>query len=443
MSNKRNILLFLISFLFLFKTTFCAEEDDTQDDWLHVEDCKIVDKNGNEVWLTGVNWFGFNVGSQIFDGVWSRNMHEMLTEIADHGFNLLRVPVSTQILIQWKNGDPDPTTPKVNAWTNEELCDEGKKVWDSFRLWTQAMTWCKELGIKIMIDVHSAESLSNGHIYNMWYSGKYTTEDWYEALEWVADYYKNDDTIIAIDLKNEPHGKSDEPNFAKWDDSTDKNNWKYAAETCAMKILNKNPNLLIMIEGIEIYPKEDKDWTYPPIEWVTYTSNFYNAWWGGNFRGAKEYPIDLGKYQSQLVYSPHDYGPLVWVQPWFEDDFSSESIMEEYWYDSWFSLLEEKVAPLLIGEWSGFMDGGPNEKWMELIRDLMIENHIHHTFWCFNENSGDTGGLVYDNFGKWDEEKYALVKPALWQDEKGKFISLDHKRPVGANGISLGEYYGK
>ena len=417
MSNKRNILLFLISLLFLFKTAFCAEEDDTQDDWLHVEDCKIVDKNGNEVWLTGVNWFGFNVGSQIFDGVWSRNMHEMLTEIADHGFNLLRVPVSTQILIQWKNGDPDPTTPKVNAWTNEELCDEGKKVWDSFRLWTQAMTWCKELGIKIMIDVHSAESLSNGHIYNMWYSGKYTTEDWYEALEWVADYYKNDDTIIAIDLKNEPHGKSDEPNFAKWDDSTDKNNWKYAAETCAMKILNKNPNLLIMIEGIEIYPKEDKDWTYPPIEWVTYTSNFYNAWWGGNFRGAKEYPIDLGKYQSQLVYSPHDYGPLVWAQPWFEDDFSSESIMEEYWYDSWFFLLEEKVAPLLIGEWGGFMDGGPNEKWMELIRDLMIENHIHHTFWCFNENSGDTGGLVYDNFGKWDEEKYALVKPALWQQD--------------------------
>ena len=115
----------------------------------------------------------------------------------------------------------------------------------------------------------------------------------------------------------------------------------------------------------------------------------------------------------------------------------------EYWYDSWFFLLEEKVSPLLIGEWGGFMDGGPNEKWIELIRDLMIENHIHHTFWCFNENSGDTGGLVYDNFGKWDEEKYALVKPSLWQDEKGKFISLDHKRPVGANGISLGEYYGK
>ena len=444
MSKKKFLfILWLIYLVFLIQIIYCQEDDDdTQDDWLHVEDCKIVDKNGNEVWLTGVNWFGYNTGSDVFDGVWSRNLHDMLIEIADHGFNLLRVPVSTQILLHWKNGDI-LSNPKVNVYENEELCDEGRKVWDSFRIWTQVMAWCKELGIKIMIDIHSAATSSNGHTMPLWYAGSFTTEDWIEALEWVADYYKNDDTIIALDLKNEPHGKADDGNFAKWDGSTDKNNWKYAAETCALRVLDKNPNLLIMIEGIEIYPKEFADWTYPSVEWVSYTFNYYNAWWGGNFRGAKEYPIDLGKYQSQLIYSPHDYGPLVWEQPWFEGDFSTESIMEDYWYDSWFYLLEEKVTPLLIGEWGGFMDGGKNEKWMILLRDLMIKNHIHHTFWCFNENSGDTGGLVYDNFGKWDEEKYNLVKKALWQDKNGKFISLDHKRPVGANGISLGEYYGK
>ena len=101
------------------------------------------------------------------------------------------------------------------------------------------------------------------------------------------------------------------------------------------------------------------------------------------------------------------------------------------------------MAPLLMGEWGGFMDGGKNEQWMTYLRDFMIENRIHHTFWCFNENSGDTGGLVYDNFGKWDEDKYALVKPALWQDDNGKFISLDHTIALGANGISLSDYYGR
>ena len=80
-----------------------AAPDSYHDDWLHVnENAEIVDMNGNPVWMTGVNWFGYNVGSQIFDGAWSANVHHCLDLIADHGFNLLRVPMSTEILLQWK-----------------------------------------------------------------------------------------------------------------------------------------------------------------------------------------------------------------------------------------------------------------------------------------------------------------------------------------------------
>ena len=32
--------------------------------------------------------------------------------------------------------------------------------------------------------------------------------------------------------------------------------------------------------------------------------------------------------------------------------------MEDCWYDNWAYLHEEGIAPLLIGEWGGFMDGG-------------------------------------------------------------------------------------
>ena len=53
--------------------------DDRHDDWLHVnENAEVVDMYGNPVWMTGCNWFGYNVTTQVFDGVWSRNMHEML-----------------------------------------------------------------------------------------------------------------------------------------------------------------------------------------------------------------------------------------------------------------------------------------------------------------------------------------------------------------------------
>lgn len=308
-----------------------------------------------------------------------------------------------------------------------------------------------ENGIKIMIDIHCATTASNGHQYPLWYDKNYSTEDWLEALEWVAEYYKDDDTILAIDLKNEPHGKNDGQGMAIWDGSTAENNWRYAAERGAAAVLNANPNLLIMVEGIEVYPKfeEGRDWNSPAVDYADYDNPpFHGAWWGGNFRGARDYPVDLGEHQSQLVYSPHDYGPLVWEQEWFKKDFTRQTLLDDYWYDTWAYLVEEKISPLFMGEWGGFLDEahdktGDNKKWMGLLRDYMIEKRIHHTFWCFNENSGDTGGLLTNDFQDWDMVKYEFVEPSLWQDENGKYISLDHKIPLGqaGNGISLSDYY--
>ncbi len=432
--------------------------DEFHDDWLHVnENAEIVDMYGNPVWLTGCNWFGYNVGSQVFDGVWSLNMHEALNQIADRGFNLLRVPMSTQILLQWKNNEPDEMC-KVNNYSNPELTVEGIEggtVKYSFDIWNQAVEWCRENGIKIMMDVHSAETASAGHQYPVWYTDKYSTEDWLEALSWFAEYYKDDDTIIAIDLKNEPHGKKDEGTFAKWDGSTDINNWRYAAELGAAAVLEQNPNLLVMVEGIEVYPKfeDGADWNSVGLDYSKEPypySNFHGTWWGGNFRGVREFPVNLGEHQDQLVYSPHDYGPLVYNQTWFYDGFNQDTLMEDCWYDNWFFIQDEGIAPLLMGEWGGFLDeehdeDGKNKLWMSCLRDLMIENRIHHTFWCFNENSGDTGGLIAGgtNWTEWDEVKYEFVEPSLWQNDEGKFISLDHTIPLGksGNGISLSDHY--
>ena len=72
---------------------------------------------------------------------------------------------------------------------------------NSKQLFEQAVEWCKQYGIKIMIDIHSAETHAAGHVFNLWYTEEYTTEMMYEALEWFADYWKNDDTILAIDIK--------------------------------------------------------------------------------------------------------------------------------------------------------------------------------------------------------------------------------------------------
>lgn len=442
-----------------------AAVDDGNDDWLHAEGSRLYDKDGNEVWLTGANWFGFNCSENCAHYLWSADVDDVLSSIADHGINIIRFPISTELLISWMNGTPNPVSSvsanKDPAYTiNPDFCeDDGKTLKNSMEIFDIIMQKCKNYGLKAFIDIHSPHADNSGHNYNLWYGKEtadgtmVTTDLWIDTLVWLADKYKNDDTLLAFDLKNEPHGKGQEgAAAAKWDGSEDENNWAYAATRCANAILEVNPNALILVEGVEQSlsgAMEGDYWGMPDRE---DNSPYIPAWWGGNFRGARQYPILPDSGTSQIVYSPHDYGPSVFAQTWFDKDFTTQTLLDDYWYDTWAYINAEDIAPELIGEWGGHMDGGDNQKWMTLLRDYMIAHHINHTFWCLNTNSGDTGGLWSDlgfNAGKgttidWDEEKYGLMEEALWQTlESGKYIGLDHRHTLGNNGtgISLSEFY--
>lgn len=407
-------------------------------DWLHTEGNKIVDEAGNQVWLTGVNWFGFNATERVFHGLWSGNIDTITRQMAERGINIVRVPISTQLLLEWKAGQT--VMPNVNLSANPELA--GMNNLQIFDYWLEL---CETYGLKVMIDVHSAEADNSGHVYPVWWKGTVTSEKFYQGWEWVTARYRTNDTIVAMDIKNEPHGQPDQSPRAKWDGSADIDNFKHACETAGRRILAINPKVLILCEGIETYPRPGKTWDSPKTN-PDLSPNYYNNWWGGNLRGAKEHPIDLGANQDQLVYSPHDYGPLVYEQPWFQGAFDKTSLTNDVWRPNWLYLHEDGTAPLLVGEWGGRLgQDARQDKWLKALRDLIAEHKIHHTFWCLNPNSGDTGGLLLDDWMTWDETKYnQILKPVLWQ-HNGKFVSLDHQvRLGGANSttsVNLTERY--
>ena len=431
--------------------------DDCNDDWLHAEGSRLYDMNGNEVWLTGANWFGFNCSENCVHYLWSADVDDVLQEVADRGINVIRFPISSELLVSWMEGTPNPVSSVSGnadpAFTinPDFVLEDGKTLKDSMQIFDIIMQKCKKYGIKAFVDIHSPHSDNSGHNYNLWY-GKagVTTEVWIETLVWLAEKYKNDDTLIGYDLKNEPHGKGQEGvEAAKWDGSTDENNWAYAATKCAEAILDVNPNALIFVEGVEQSMSGAMEGDYWGMPDRRDNSPYIGAWWGGNFRGAREYPIVPKQGTSQIVYSPHDYGPSVYAQTWFDKDFTEQTLLDDYWYDTWAWINAEDVAPELIGEWGGHMEGD-NLKWMLLLRDYMIKNHINHTFWCLNTNSGDTGGL-WDSLGfmqgtgttiDWNEPKYEMFEVSLWQTQKtGKYIGLDHQVALGKNGISLNDFY--
>ncbi|WP_430782755.1 cellulase family glycosylhydrolase [Actinoplanes sp. G11-F43] len=407
-------------------------------DWLHVSGNRIVDAAGSPVWLTGTNWFGFNATERVFHGLWSANITQITRQMAQRGINLVRVPISTQLLLEWKAGTF--VAPNVNTYANPELT--GLNSLQIFEYWLEL---CERFGIKVLLDVHSAEADNSGHVHPVWWKGSITPEHFYQAWEWAAARWRNDDTIVAFDLKNEPHGTPNDPVRAKWDGSTDVDNWKHTAETAAKRILAIHPEVLILVEGNEVYPREGETWNSPNTD-PDRSPNYYYNWWGGNLRGVQDHPINLGAHQDQLVYSPHDYGPLVFNQPWFDKPFDKTTLTDDVWRPNWFYLHENGTAPLLIGEWGGRLgQDARQDKWMTALRDLIAENQLHQTFWVLNPNSGDTGGLLLDDWTTWDEQKYALLKPALWQYQ-GKFVGLDHQVPLGGDGsttgISLGQRYG-
>ncbi|MBR1553976.1 MAG: cellulase family glycosylhydrolase [Oscillospiraceae bacterium] len=464
--------------------------DDNNDDWLHAVGSRLYDKDGNEVWLTGANWFGFNCSENCAHGMYAADCDAFLQSVANHGINIIRMPISTELLCSWMNGEPnsvqsvqasyeppqdvvgeDGTVTKAGTYGNinkDFVESDGKTLKNSLDIFDTMMKKMKQYGLKVLIDVHSPTAHNSGHNYNLWYYNpeceaadtmaitegghEVTYQEWIDSITWLAERYANDDTILAYDLKNEPHGKRGysgttcPDGIARWDDSKVENNWVYAATECGNSILNVNPNALILIEGVEQYPKTEKGATYDTADiWQASAevSPWYGAWWGGNLRGVKDYPIDFGdaKKNAQIVYSPHDYGPSVYEQTWFNKDFTTQTLLDDYWYDTWAYINDKDIAPLLIGEWGGHMDGGKNEKWMTLLRDYMIDNHINHTFWCLNPNSGDTGGLLGYDFTTWDEDKYGLFEPSLWQTTDGTYIGLDHAHKLGDSGLTVAEFY--
>lgn len=472
-----------------------AAVDDCNDDWLHAVGSRLYDSEGNEVWLTGANWFGFNCSENCAHGMYAADCDEFLKSVADHGINIVRMPISTELLVSWMEGTPNPvqsvqasyeppvdevgedgTVTKAGTYGNinkDFVESDGKTLKNSLEIFDVMMQKMKKYGLKVVVDVHSPLAHNSGHNYNLWYyeateesSGtmavradghEMSYDDWKDSITWLAERYANDDTIIGYDLKNEPHGKRGydgttcPSSIARWDDSKEQNNWAYAATECGLSILNVNPNALILIEGVEQYPKTEKGYTYDTADiWQASAevSPWYGAWWGGNLRGVKEYPIDFGSaaLNSKIVYSPHDYGPSVYEQTWFYDGFTTQTLLDDYWYATWAYINDQDIAPLLIGEWGGFPDGGKNQQWMELLRDYMLDNHINHTFWGLNPNSGDTGGLLGYDFKTWDDARYEILEKALWQTaSSGKFIGLDHQTPLGGEGsttgISVAEYY--
>ena len=342
---------------------------------------QILDSHGEPIIWQGVNWFGLETANQAPHGLWVRDYRDMLSQIADLGFNTIRVPFSIESMQGTTTSGIDYSSGRnaeLQGLTPIEVMDE-------------VIAEAGRQGLMIILDNHSLAN--DGYMYDLWYDqGGYTEADWVDNWRMIAARYRNTEHVVAFDLKNEPHGR------ATWGDGA-ATDWRLAAERAGNAILEIAPDKLIVVEGIE-----------GPVEGGQVLDT---NWWGGNLEGVHDNPVRLS-IPDRLVYSPHEYGPEVYNQPWFSDP-NMEQVLAERWEAGFGFIHTEQIAPLLIGEFGAkAVDLSTVEgRWITQFADYLALTGISWTFWAWNPNSGDTGGVLTDDWTTIHADKMSLLSDLI------------------------------
>lgn len=340
---------------------------------------QIIDANGQPITLKGVNWFGFEVDTNVVHGLWARDYKSMITQIKAQGFNSIRLPYSIQSM---RAGSTNSINYSLGA--NSEL-----QSLTPLQTMDKVIQAAAAEGLLVLLDNHRNSSYS---IPELWYGDGYTEQDWVDTVKAMAERYKNQPNVIGMDLKNEPHGA------ARWGNGDTATDWRLAAERAGNAIQVIAPHWLIVVEGVE----------GPVIG-----QQLSGHWWGGNLEAAGAFPVRLN-VPNKLVYSVHEYGDGVANVPWFNDPAFPNNL-DNRWQLGFFYLMQQNIAPVLVGEFGG-RDVGTSGKegiWQNKFVDYLRDNNISFMYWSWNPNSGDTGGILQDDWSTVHADKMAMLRRVL------------------------------
>lgn len=327
--------------------------------------------NGKRVYIKACNWFGCETNDFVFHGLWSVSWKSLMDVMVSQGYNCVRVPLSIELM-----EGMDTLMPKtVNYSMNPDLA--GKNAGAIMDILFAEFA---RRGILVLPDVHRNRSVDG--ITELWYDDAAGYPETRLINAWVTflKRYKGNPFVFAADLRNEPHGK------CTWGGPPE-TDWHAGATRIGNAILREFPEKLIFVEGIE---KRNKP-----------TGN--GAYWGSVLDSVKERPVILN-VPERVVYSPHFYGPSVFPMEYHKDlGANVPRVME----DDFGYICRQGLGCVFLGELGGRCVG-EDAKWHEAVAKYIEGNPgLLGSFavWSLNENSGDTGGLVKDDWKTLESHK--------------------------------------
>lgn len=347
---------------------------------------EIVDAAGNPVRLAAVNWFGLETYRGAPDGLHTRNWHEMMDQMKALGFNAIRLPFSSDLV----DGKVPPTN--VNYARNPDLAGvSGLQFID------RIVEYAGEIGLRIILDRHRGGAGDGTNGSGLWYDAAHSEADWIADWVQLATRYKGNATVIGADLHNEPHSQ------ATWGDGNPATDWHAAAQRAGAAIQAANPDWLMLVEGLD-----------------RYQGDFY--WWGGNLQGVANRQVVL-PVGNKVVYSPHDYPNSVYSQPWFQGD-NLAATLPGVFDKQWGYISRQGIAPVLLGEFGSRLQDPKDVQWLMALTHTLNGDYngdgtkdasapqagLSWSWWSWNPNSGDTGGILADNWVTPDQGKLNILR---------------------------------
>ncbi len=357
---------------------------------LSTHGAEIVDAGGERAAIHGVNWFGLETPTFAPHGLWVRNWRALMDEAKSLGFNVLRMPLSGDLVAK-DGGHPNG----IDYGLNPDLEGlNGLEILDAI------VDYADRIGLRVLLDYHRGEPGGGPNPNGLWFGEGRTEAD--VIAEWgtLAERYKGAPAVIGADLINEPH-------MATWGDGSP-TDWAAAAQRIGDAVLSIAPDWLIVVEGVSAH-------------------NGTSYWWGGNLSGAGAHPVTLD-VPNRLVYSAHDYPASVSQNDWFSDG----STFVDLFRRNWGYLVEDDIAPVVVGEWGSRLETEGDRAWAQALSQYLGDHEIPWVWWALNPNSGDTGGVLEDDWTTVRPVVATLLEPFLAQTRPALPFAAD----VAVSGVS-------
>jgi hypothetical protein len=388
---------------------------------------QIMDSNGNPVQLKGVNWFGFNNGDTMVDGLWQTpnplafDFATIVYRMQLLGINAIRLPFSftdlfqtaprnytaactlpTQAQIQASVTDPSVPTPPGTTiplmvappTRTAGICDNYFPNDTTLNRFLWVVNFFAKNGFFVLIDNHSEDQtvLQNPQ---QW------VQDWVRLVTAISQDPVSK-RMLMIDILNEPDHASIR--------------WEANGNTPALTDLYLSVmDALYPINNALLFFVEGTGQGGIGCNWGDgFCTNQALIQQNGLSDPTRFFTTLLNKpYLNQVVISPHVYPPSITGQSSNYEGVGLWNRMTEsfgYLTEQGFCIGSGqcKVFPVAIGEFgSKFTDSRDLQSMPDIAsylnnvgaaadgKHIAIPNWF---YWDWNPNSGDTGGLVADDW---------------------------------------------